>query len=406
MGLLFIALTVFLQIGGNGLASVSFVGFAFTLFALIATRGFTFPFRPTLLLCLAVMLFSTWPFVWAQEGGSMILRTVREWLVLAVIVSAGGARWRWSGSTRDIQKLIARLQLLLLAIVITQLFALKAGLGVHAFLPWSWYGSISGSELDEVRSTTLASYWLERGMEKGLVLGEELIVRPSAFYAEPSYYGFIAFSLYVAYAHCAQNFGNRMRFFGITLLGLLISQTLSGVVILTLYMTVTEWRHIVRRTLYLLVISIGLVTSIPFYAGYSRLFSVFDGSVEASGFSRLVKPFLNMQEMLGNYYFLGVNPLAFERVMGVSEAVGAAGLDNGVLNIFQFYGFGALIIFFLLKSHLNGRLFLYLILCGVFNGTLFGFDKAFVFVVVAFCFSIGRFGSEAENEFLRKKGRS
>ncbi|WP_455281686.1 hypothetical protein [Cupriavidus necator] len=397
--MMIIALIVFLQIGGIGVASVSFVGFALALFALVAVRGFTFPLTPTLLLCLAVMLLSTLQFVWVQDAGSMILRTVREWFVLSVMVSAAGARWRWGGDSGKLQRFIARLQFFLLAIVIMQFVALKAGLGVHAFLPWSWYGSISGTELDDVRSTTLASYWLELGMEKGLVLGEELIVRPSAFYAEPSYYGFIAFSLYAAYAHCTQRFGKRVKFCAITLLGLLISQTLSGVVILILYVIITEWRYILRRIRYLLAIAVGLVASIPFYTGYSRLFSVFDDSVEASGFIRLVKPFLNMQEMLEKFYFLGVNPSVFERVIGVPEAVGAAGLDNGVLNIFQFYGFGALIIFFLLKRKLKGKLFLYLILCGVFNGTLFGFDKAFVFVFVAFCFSIGKLSQNPRTSY-------
>lgn len=382
----------FLQIGGNGVASVSFAAFSMLFAAVILKRGAAAFMRPTLLLCAALMMFSTLPFVWTPDWMSMILRVLREWFVLSVIICAARIKWRMVEDVRPIRRVIFLSQIFFVIVNSVQLIALKAGVGVYTFLPWEWYGAISGDELDEVRSTTLASYWLERGLEKGLVLGEELIVRPAAFFAEPSYYGFVAFSLYVAYCYCTESFEKRLRFFIITLMGLLLAQTLSGVLVLVAYSLVSERRVLLKRTKYVIFAILALVLSMPFYDGYARLFSIFDDTVEASGFSRLVKPFMNIYDIFEKGYFFGLNAIAFDRVLSVSGVAGAAGLDNGVLNVIQFYGLGGFVIFAVLGRHLGPSLFWYLLLCGVFNGTLFGFDKGFIFVCVSICYAT-RYGN-------------
>lgn len=367
-----------IQIGGNNIVSVNFLAFVLTGVTLL--RGALLRRPDVVLLAAICFLASSLPYLSADDFLQTALRSAR-WLVAFLFVAqVMGADVRLPLAPQQVARGVLYFQAALLAICVIQRVALEVGAGSHVFLPWEWFGGTAGDETAEgTRRTTLASYWLEVGAEKRLALGDELTVRPSATYAEPSYVGFVSLSLTVVFHGLAAGVAARLRFLAVALATTLVCGTASGSILVIGYAAYVHRGRLARSPAILALAAVGTLAAAAAGA-FDRLLAIHDFEQEASGYVRLVQPLLNIQALIEEGRWLGVPPSLAQEFFGSHplNATDSAGLDNGLLNLFCYFGIFGFVILWLLKRSLPADLFLFVLMACLFNGSPFAFDKAAV----------------------------
>jgi hypothetical protein len=230
--------------------------------------------------------------------------------------------------------------------------------------------------------------------------GLSIKIRPSSFYAEPSYLGFIALSLLVIILKVFPA-GVRKHALILTLLtSLALSRTLSGLISFGLLFGAFYFKEI-RRMHPFIVTELLLLVPIyfllfPVPGIFLRLLDIGDPQKELSGFIRLVLPF----EIIGKVLLHSPQGVPQDELMeflrrhsagasveifrmSSSGGLRVAGLDNAFLNFFIFYGMLGLIVVWTFVKQIKDRFLLfYLFLTAFFNGALLSFDKVAVISTV------------------------
>lgn len=373
---LVLALVAFVQVGGYTIQSVNFVAFA--LAACLLGRQCMIVGTATALACAPLLLANLFPFMHEPEFRGALLRECRELLAMAVILAAAS----YVGppiDRRRMDRFIVGFLMVLTAYTALQAFCLDVLNRPMFFLDWRLYGGIAGEESAAGRTTTLPGYWAEFGETHGLSLGEALRIRPVGFYSEPSYLGNVVFVLFFAMTARAPFTTAHLVAFVLALITAVLSTSSSALLVLLIYVAI-RYRQTLRRHVPLLIV-IVLPVLIPLLGEvFDRLSSVSDASKELSGFIRVVKPFQNIADVFSAGLYFGVPSTFMDRILVPTEfgVDFGFGTDNAILNLIIFNGIaGALVLAVLWKTFAPIE-FVFILLGGIFNGLLFGFDKAFL----------------------------
>jgi hypothetical protein len=374
-----LAMACFLQIGGYSVASVGFVAFVFTIFVL-GTRSML-QGAAMALACAPLMLINLFPFLGESETAGAFVRTGRELSVLAVILAASvfDEPCSFDDKRRTDSFIVGCLAVLMLYTGL-QFFSLKVLQQPDFFINWRLYGGISGVESEGgYRLTTLPSYWMEFGAVHGLELGESLRIRATAFYSEPSYLGLIVFALIFALTSRSEWRPALLVPIAMALVTTAMSETASGSMSVLIYLA-ARYRHELLRYLPVLLVTIGPAAVYMLADAIGRIASISSGAQEVSGYIRLVKPFENIGDVFSNGFLFGIPPVFLDRYVSPTPfgAEFGLGTDTAILNLVIFFGVGGVAILFMLWRAFAPLEFLFILLVGVFNGSLFGYDKAFV----------------------------
>lgn len=215
--------------------------------------------------------------------------------------------------------------------------------------------------------------------------------RPTAFYGEPSYAGWITFSLLAM----ALNFRNKRNGFALIIISVIISillESFSGIIAVVIYSIF--WLSKVNQFNFrsLLKISRAILVLVICFAGFYFFSSSFKGRFDnAQGYSdvsiniRLLNPVAYLNNMLDKGEIFGVYNF------------GDLTIDNAAWSMLIQYGIISFPIFYLLlKYTFSGILsVIYILLAFNFNGTVLSFDKVIVIGLVI--------GLQQNRELLDKK---
>jgi hypothetical protein len=222
--------------------------------------------------------------------------------------------------------------------------------------------------------------------------GWQSIIRPSAFYTEPSYLGYICLCLYV-FVHRPDAIKKNYVIFALLLFICVIAKTASGFIILCLFFFCVNARGIVfnKRLYPLFAILCGVVVyfSQPFI---SRLLTSTDSVSESSGNIRLIFPAKCVSAVFMHAPF-GVPHAELPGFLQASlpEEATVEHFDNGLVNIFINFGvFGFIIWACLISMMRDWALALFVVLCSLNNGTVFGYDKAVIISISILAYSQNR----------------
>lgn len=329
---------------------------------------------PLFLMLLGLLFFLDYPDIF-----SYLLRTCREYLVLLIYLAT-----RYTTRIIRNKVLLAKYCLIFQCVCLIYSFFQFALIFLGSpglFLPYYLYGNIAGEDISSsmTRVTTVPSYWLEFGMQKALVLGEEFKLRAVAFYTEPSYLAsvMVAFSFMVTVLAFENKKISRVSF-AITFMVCLIVQSASGILVSLVLWFFAElrWVNKDKRIYYGLISLVPISIILMIFVG-ERLLAISDSSSEASGYLRLVVPFIRMGELWNLGYFMGAPSGIFDEIFspfidGIFVGIGS---DNSVLNMVLNYGIAGIILMVYFFSRFDFYPGLFVFLVGQFNGALFSYDK-------------------------------
>ena len=382
----------FMQMGVSYYLSVQ-VGLFIILFFAVEFR-IILKNLPMFIIVLSAMLISTLFYIDSPYFLHSMIRVIREMLFLVVIVAICNTPQVYIEKHKPVLVAIAILVLTIFTSVFLQFYFYKYLSSTLFFVPSQFY--IAGF-------ATLADTWGTFAEAHGIVVK----IRPSSFYAEPSYLGFIILSLATIILRVFYDNKYKKILLSVLFISLLLSQTLSGLVAFGLLLGVFYFKNFSRIHPFILT-SIFLLTPVyfllfPLPELIERLLSFSDRREEVSGFIRLVLPFELISRVLIHSPFgvpqdellsflrqpsVGIEPYMLQpsALFGLQ----LAGLDNAFLNLFIFYGiFGSLIIWVFIRKINEPLLLLYIFLAAMFSGSIFSFDKtvviSMVFLIVSRC---------------------
>jgi hypothetical protein len=322
------------------------------------------------------------------------LRIVRQSLCLFLIVcAASSVSYRLGSFFFD--RLLPGVIIALSGLVVLQ-YVTYFGLG--------WTTFFAPSKFYVQGFSTLADSWLQFGENHNV----SVVVRPSATYAEPSYFGFVALGLAMLVFKGVEG-RMRVALLAMMLVALFCAKSASGVVLFVGLVAFAYRRHLSPKILFAGFLFVGLVLIgaelfLDFHL-IERVVNITDNTKERSGYIRLILPIKHVLLVL-EHKPLGV-PLS-EFFGFTSHHVGAYGgagsygpvwmtrgmtdgTDNGFFNLFITFGFGAFIIIGAICLVVRDPLTLvFLLFVAQFNGDLFSPDKAAVVALVLACHRLPR----------------
>jgi hypothetical protein len=260
----------------------------------------------------------------------------------------------------------------------------------NTLIPNEFFAIDAGTVAEDKSDLALAGGW-------------ESIFRPSAFYTEPSYLGFICLCLYVS-VHRTKAIKNNCIAFALLLLLCLVAETASGTIILCIiFLCVNARAFVFNRRLYPVFAMLCAAVTYLSWPYISRLISSTDSVSEFSGYIRLVVP-MHCVSAIFLHAPLGV-PLAdlpvFLRKWLPAEAL-VAQVDNGLLDLFIFHGvFGFIIVTCLIVMIRNWVLTLFILFCSLNNGDFFGYDKALLISISILTYSYNNMSNASKRDCRR-----
>jgi hypothetical protein len=373
--ILLLAFVPFVQLGASFYMSVQFLCFVVLLHTVASRGGFRSIPAP---LTIGLMLLMFIPLAWVVSRPAFfhsLLRSGREFLCLmAVLLALGKAKTHREIRTMPLLKVLVGLLIIacFVFVVLQSYYLLNGSL---FFIPPGFYISNFNTLPDE------------------LSLRGGALPRPSAFFAEPSYMGFVGTSLLAIVLRTFRRGPMKITLAGIVLATMILCQTLAGVMSVVI-LTVFYWyvkRAPVSRSIkaaailaaVMMVLSAVAVDQIPLLG---RLTRIADSSEESSGYARIMTPLSMAGEVLTTRP-LGVTP---EETMKMYADRGEynrdpeqTNTDNALLNIVINYGVSSFLIFFVIYRRIKDPLLLlYLLLAAMFNGSFFSYDKSVVLSLV------------------------
>ena len=365
-GLLIAFLFIAIQFGHTIYESVQFCAFLFLLPLLLPglIGNIKIVALPVLLAAFA-FYFSTAVYINSSNVLHNLLWSTRSFVCFLCIVSA-----RYAPLNR-VPRLPTSVFWVLVALIgaltVAQWAYLQGIISHNTLIPNNYFAVDTGTVAEDKTDLALAGGW-------------ESIYRSSAFYTEPSYLGFICLCLYVI-RHQAEAIKSNLIAFALLLFLCLVAKTASGFIILCFFFFVVNARGIVlnRRRYPILAILFGVVIyfSLPFI---SRVLGSTDSASEPSGYIRLVFP-MKCVSAVFLHAPLGVPqaelPDFFQANLPADATIG--NFDNGLVNVFLYFGiFGFVIWICFIGMMRNWALALFVMLCALYNGNVFAYDKAFL----------------------------
>jgi len=311
----------------------------------------------------------------------MILWGFRLFICVIILLAVFSHQSRVKVDMLDIEKNILRFMALLCLFTFVQFIGIKIG---HPI-------SLS-SGLFVANAGTM------EGFEKAASFGLFSLLRPSAFYGEPSYLSFIVTTLLFMCLSVVQNKRSVWIVIALALLTCAFSQSLSGImaIMILLFFYYSKGSS---QIFFLVLVTVAILTTILLVFSdhlwfMQRFMNI--GTGESSAI-RLIMPFELISYTFDHFIF-GMS----QDVLQSEFPAGALGTDNGFLNMFINFGVSGFFIWGLLLFKLRGHwlAIIYLILTSMFNGAFLAFDKI---AVIAFCFIIIKAAVKcSENSNLEK----
>lgn len=380
-GIFFILCAIFVQMGGASVFSVGFLGFSICLYIFIVS--YKKYFFDIILISAVIFFANVLFFVYNESFSGIILRALRVYICFLVVCFAGHSSVKFKIGGNAIVFGILLFQIYIFLFILLQFWAIKFGDPQGLFLPWEFYGNTAGDEIDGKRLTTLPSYWLEFGFDKGLLLGDEFKIRPSASYSEPSYVGFLCLACFFVLSYSGLNLIIGISFI-LSAASSILCESASGIIIISAF-AIFRFKEKILSDMRLISLAIPLLFLILSFSDVHRVLDVGNMHDEASGFIRIVKPVINIINQFGDGYFLGMPEYMMTKYHSdyYNGVLIGRGLDNGVFNIIMTTGVFSPFLFAILKRVAGVDFFVFFILGAVINGSPFSFDKTFIFFTAA-----------------------
>lgn len=379
--LILLALFPFIQWGASNYLSFQVLCFIILLFIIDYKTAVLN--LPAVIIIGLLMSVSTLTYIGSPYFIHSFLRVWREVLCLFALIAIRNTTYKYSVNENALINTIILLVAFLFLSTASQFISYNYFSSSIFFVPEYFYTGDFG---------TIADKWANFALEHSL----NIKIRPSSFYAEPSYLGFIALSLLAIIIKMKSEKHLKLSLIGVLLLTLVISQTSSGILSFTIF-----FAAFYRKEIRLInpIYPISLVLLIPVYLIYFslpdfavRIFQINNSSTEISGFTRIILPFdfiskvwiyspfgVPFNEL---FDFLRQPTVRMENNLfttNFQSEFRLAGLDNAFLNFSIFYGILGPIILGIIafKMHDSFVLF-YLLLVSFFNGSILSFDKVAV----------------------------
>lgn len=381
MGGIFIVFLASIQFGGPSLFSVPGVACLFA--ALFLCRGLDKNSYVFLAAGAVVFLLPAQFYVLDSDYVQILGRQARIFFCYCLIVFSinKNINFAYFGSAKIY---IIYFQFFCVALCFIQYIALRGGWANFVFLPYEIYG-ITAGDGDDNRSTTIPSYWIQFGLEKGLSFGVEYFLRPTAFYSEPSYLGFVMMFCSVFVFILDGMIVSRYVVISLaaSFITSVVSESASALVALLIIfggeIFKSKFGYAVKILFPLFCFFVLLFSGV-----LDRLASIGDVSGDVSGFIRFVKPLYNIAQVFGDGKIFG-SPQSrsldyFSPYFG-SEYIGY-GLDNGLFNIIMDLGLFALIYFYIVFNMLKKYILLIYAVVLMINGNYLGFDRAILMSIL------------------------
>jgi len=262
-----------------------------------------------------------------------------------------------------------------LCLVVVQSIAIASG--VYLGFPVDWFVVNQGTLL---------------GADKALEYGTRF--RPTGFFGEPSYMGFIVLMLLFVYIVINRNDKNTLLRDGLlekqlivaTAFILIFIQSASAILMFILVMVILNYKSIKNYWLLLLAIPFMIYFSSDFIDRIEHVTSGNDESV----YIRFVIPWLVIQQALLHGSYFGMN---IDDINNYVSLLGGKSIDNALIYLVLHYGllsFGiiGLLLFYLMKKVSVAFAIVTLLLMS-FNGAIFSYDKAFIlsFIIISIVMS-------------------
>lgn len=355
----------FIQLGISYYLSVFFIVFCCAL--LICFNSILYNSKLLYLILLSVSFVFLFKFISLVFSGSSTRDSfipIREWLCFCAIFifSENVKRFNFL-NFRLIGRTIFIILLCIFGLVLFQLYFFSKG---------SFFGF--PSEFFVINQGTLL------GVDKALYFDSRL--RPMAFYGEPSYTGWIVFSLlFVVLSRTEFNFRFKVYVISLSLLIVLLSQSFSGILAISLisiyWYVFTSRNSLVSLGLVCLVAFIFFVALFDFSTEFRERVLSINSNEDVSFNIRIDQPIDLIVEMYNRGDFFGVANFS---ELQVDNAGFALVLMYGVMSIFIL-----LSLFFYFN---NFALFLYVLISLNFNGAFLRFDKVLLLgLVVGLCYN-------------------
>jgi hypothetical protein len=365
-GLLIVFLVVAIQFGHTIYESVQFCAFL-VLFPFLVP-GLVGNIRivalPVLLSAIA-FYFSTVVYINSPNATHNLLWSTRELVCFLCIIAA---RYAPLNRVPRLPKSVFWILLVLIgALTIAQWAYLQGIFSHNTLIPNQYFAVDTGTVAEDLTDLALAGGWAS-------------IYRSSAFYTEPSYLGYICLCLYL-FVHRPESAKDNFIAFALLLFLCLIAKTASGFIILCLFFFCVNARSIISNRRFYPVFAILCVAVVYFGQPFiSRLMASSDSESESSGYIRLVFPVKCAGAVFIHAPF-GVPQAELPEFLqsNLPEEATVGNYDNGVANILIYFGvFGFIIWICMVGMMRNWALALFVILCALNNGNVFGYDKAVI----------------------------
>lgn len=378
VGVLVVIVVMLLQVGKSYYFSVFFLTFA-TLSA-ISILSPNFDTRKTALICIGCIPFVLKGLFNSIETADLrsIFIPFREMVCFISLFTASIFISSKQLSSNHVFKICLTILISFLAITAAQTFYIAKG--NYLGLP---------PEMYVLNSETIAA------VDKALL--HQSLIRPTAFYGEPSYTGWITLSTLVAGLSCKTKKYENVLLVVVSLAIAYLCQSFAGIISIAVYLTVwflKEARlHITDKIVSFLILLIIIISLFVLQSNNSIV--VRAGSIlsfqDESFDGRIMSVLPLLQQMLIEGQVWGVNNY------------GTNAIDNAALGLVLQYGILtipiAISITNLTRYHL---LLLYLFLSINFNGAFFRFDKIIIFAFVIGIYQSMHSKSETSSEMYHK----
>lgn len=329
-----------------------------------------------------------------QTGSLQFLRTLREMLLCLILLAL--LQSSHSPPSIEARKWVGYSTAIIVTLVLLQ--ATQQTRGAVLVVP-DW--------LFALKQDGALAY---KGLLHSLKHNYMFFFRPSATFSEPSYLGMVCCCLFVM-AGRTHTGTQRFTIFALLFMVCVVASTALGILgVLALYGTsVAKENARIAPVVGMLGLVVGFLALFMIGAekmAPGRLGLLLSGR-DISGLARFYEPFALILHN-AEHQFFGVpatEAAVYYDRFGLIPALDDPPLHNGLLNLLIFYGYGGLVLLFLLFSSLKTtEERLLLLIVGMQNGEIFSYSKVALLVLVVWVVKSHRHGFRAAVQPVRPSG--